>query len=204
MAGQPLAGGWPEGTVYQARMRRSSKLDMMTREAVRVLMPPSITNGSLDSTSSTLASMSTLLSAARVCAQNFRISSPVAISASFRLQEHEMSQSPVVSLRPRSACRDGSECSERVSRCQPSPEIDVSFRRDTGPATFQVGGLTVWVEQYTLAVVVYGDDVAKLNHRRGRRHTGASATAVAESERLRGALGAIDQRGVSPTDNPVW
>src|SRR5712691_10400604 len=87
MAGQPLAGGWPEGTVYQARMRRPSKLDKMTQEAVRVLMPPSITNGSLDSTSSTLASMSTLLSAARVCAQNCRISSPVAIPVSFRLQE---------------------------------------------------------------------------------------------------------------------
>src|SRR5262245_19570493 len=121
MAGQPLAGGWPEGTVYQARMRRSSKLDMMTQEAVRVLMPPSITNGSLDSTNSTLASMSTLLRAARVCAQNFRISSPVAIPASFRLQDHEMCQSRVVSLRTPSVWRDGSECSERVLRCQPSP-----------------------------------------------------------------------------------
>src|SRR5712692_11470039 len=99
MAGQPRAGGWPEGSVYQARMRRSSKLDRVTREVVRVLMPPSITNGSLDSTGSTLASMSTLESAAWVCAQNFRISSPVAIPASFRLQEVEhtkMGQSCVV------------------------------------------------------------------------------------------------------------
>src|ERR1043166_6142261 len=127
MAGQPRAGGWPEGTVYQARMRRPSKLDMITQEAVRVLMPPSITNGSLDSTTSTLASMSTLLSAARVCAQNCRISSPVAIPASLCLQDHEMCQSRVVSLRPPSACHDGSECSERVSRCQPPPGIAVKW-----------------------------------------------------------------------------
>src|ERR1700758_5315550 len=92
MAGQPLADGWPEGSVYQARMRLSSKLDLMTREAGRVLIPPSITNGSLDSIGSTLASMSTLASAARVCAQNLRISSPVAIPASFRLQEVEHAQ----------------------------------------------------------------------------------------------------------------
>src|SRR5215510_7695090 len=97
MAGQPRAGGWSEGTVYQARIRRPSKLDMITEEAVRVLIPPSITSGSLDSTGSTLASMSTLLSAAHVCTQNFRISSPVAISASFDLQEREMGQSHVVS-----------------------------------------------------------------------------------------------------------
>src|SRR5215813_12843373 len=121
MAGQPLAGGRPEGTVHQARIRRPSKLDMMTQEAVRVLMPPSITNGSLDSTGSTLASMSTLLSVARVCAQNFQMSSPVAIPASFCLQEQEMCQSHMVSSWTLSACRDGSECSKRVPRCQPSP-----------------------------------------------------------------------------------
>src|SRR6266481_3942312 len=100
MAGQPLAGGWPEGTVYQARMRRPSKLDKMTREAVRVLMPPSITNGSLDSTSSTLASMSTLLSAARVCAQNCRISSPVAIPASCYVNLQEKKHNLPVSSTP--------------------------------------------------------------------------------------------------------
>src|SRR5882762_862264 len=134
MAGQPRVGGWPEGTVYQARIRRPSKLDMMTQEAVRVLMPPSITNGSLDSTNSTLASMSTLLSAARVCAQNCRISSPVAIPASFRSQDHEMCQFRVVSSRTPNACCDGCECSERVSRCQPYPEpsIGLSFRVDIG------------------------------------------------------------------------
>ena len=30
MAGHPLLGGWPEGTVYQARMVRPSKLDILT------------------------------------------------------------------------------------------------------------------------------------------------------------------------------
>src|SRR2546425_1465824 len=38
-------------------------------------------------------------------------------------EDHEMCQSRVVSLRTPSACRDGSECSERVSRCQPPPGI---------------------------------------------------------------------------------
>src|SRR5712691_4557637 len=132
MAGQPLAGGWPEGSVYQARMRRPSKLDMMTRETLRVLMPPSITNGSLDSTGSTLASMSTLESAAWVCAQNCRISSPVAIPASFRLQDHEMCQSRVVSSRTPNACRDGSECSKGASHCQPSPGLGLSFCGNIG------------------------------------------------------------------------
>jgi hypothetical protein len=41
-------------------------------------------------------------------------------------------------------------------------------------------------------------------HRCGRRHAGAPAAAVAKSECLRRALGAIDQRGVSFTDDPVW
>src|SRR5438105_595692 len=133
MAGQPLAGGCPKGTVYQARMRRPSKLDMMTREAIRVLMPPSITNGSLDSTGSTLASMSTLLSATRVCVQNFRISSPVAIPASFRLQavEHVHQDWQTLNHTTHDAGRglfegvqrlpQWSECSKRASRCQQPP-----------------------------------------------------------------------------------
>src|SRR5712691_4338249 len=127
MAGQPLAGGWPEGSVYQARMRRPSKLDMMTRQIVRVLMPPSITNGSLDSTGSTLASMSTLASATCVWAQNFRISSPVAIPY---LLSPARRGTQVESENSRSL---GSE-TRRANQTQALsvPETGLSFRGDIG------------------------------------------------------------------------
>ena len=42
------------------------------------------------------------------------------------------------------------------------------------------------------------------DHRRSRGHAGAPATAVAESERLRGALGALRQGRVSVAADPLW
>ena len=72
IAGHPLEGGSPEGRVYQARMRRPPKLDMITLWTERVFMRPSMVKTSLSSTTSTLASMSTSASASLVCSQNLR------------------------------------------------------------------------------------------------------------------------------------
>jgi len=41
-------------------------------------------------------------------------------------------------------------------------------------------------------------------HRRGRGHAGTPTAAVAKSERLRGAVGALGQGGVFVAADPVW
>jgi len=41
-------------------------------------------------------------------------------------------------------------------------------------------------------------------HRRGRGHAGTPTAAVAKSERLRGAVGALGQGGVFVAASPVW